>query len=364
MPNWLYRANLWIAGVGIWPATLTLSVIALILAEAAAIGMYLLTGQVTLTWVASTTAMVTLGVGAPVIFYAQQVIRRLDQSKKQLRVLMERLALASLEAQSADTMKSQFLANMSHELRTPLNAIIGFSEVMANEQLGPLGNRRYLEYTRDILDSGTHLLAIINDILDLSKIEAGAFEIEMTTIDVAAVARRLEREFAPLAAKRDVLLAIVVATGLPPVHGVERLLRQVLTNLVSNALKFSRPGGRVDVVAEHHNAERVLIRIRDQGIGMSEDEIRVALQPFRQVDGTLHRRHEGTGLGLPLAKSMVELMHGTMVIHSSPGHGTTVELQFQVHDEASRGIDTADRPTASSGLVPRDVVLTSGGRRA
>ena len=328
VPNWLYRANLWIAGVGVWPATIALSLVAVALAEAAAIGMFLLTGQVTLGWVAGTTAMVTLGVGIPVIFYAQQVIRRLDQSKKQLREMTERLALASLEAESADTMKNQFLANMSHELRTPLNAIIGFSEVMAGEHLGPIGTRKYLEYSRDILDSGNHLLAIINDILDLSKIEAGAFEVDLEAVDVTAIANRLEREFAPLASKREVTLAVAAETGVPRVWGSERLLRQVLTNLISNALKFSQSGGRVELGIAQGKADRVVICVVDQGIGMTEDEIRVALQPFRQVDGTLNRRHEGTGLGLPLAKSMVELMQGRLLIRSSPGHGTSVEIQL------------------------------------
>lgn len=328
VPNWLYRANLWIAGVGVWPATIALSLVAVVLAETAAIGMYLLTGTVTLGWVAGTTAIVTLGVGVPVIFYAQQVIRRLDQSKKQLREMTERLALASLEAESADTMKDQFLANMSHELRTPLNAIIGFSEVMAGEHLGPIGTRKYLEYSRDILDSGNHLLAIINDILDLSKIEAGAFEIDMEVVDVVAVANRLEREFAPLSAKREVSLAFSAQIGLPCIWGSERLLRQILTNLISNALKFSPAGGRVELRIGQGDADCVVVRVVDQGIGMTEDEIRVALQPFRQVDGTLNRRHEGTGLGLPLAKSMVQLMQGRMLIRSSPGHGTSVEIQL------------------------------------
>lgn len=330
MPNWLYRANLWIAGVGVWPATVVLSLVALLLAETAAAGMYLLTGKLTLAWVASTTAVVTLGVGAPVIFYAQQVIRRLDQSKKELRAMTERLALASVEAQSADTMKSQFLANMSHELRTPLNAIIGFSDVMATERLGPLGSKKYLEYARDILDSGEHLLAIINDILDLSKIEAGAFEIEIEPVDVSAITRRLQREFAPIAAKHKVRLHFSSGSGQPRARGSERLLRQVLTNLISNAIKFSRAGGSVDLGITRHGSDHLLIRVADQGIGMTEQEIRVALQPFRQVDGTLNRRHEGTGLGLPLAKSMVQLMQGQMVIRSSPGHGTSIDLYLPI----------------------------------
>jgi signal transduction histidine kinase len=257
VPNWLYRANLWIAGVGVWPATIALSLVAVVLAETAA------------------------SVGIPVIFYAQQVIRRLDQSKKQLREMTERLALASLEAESADTMKNQFLANMSHELRTPLNAIIGFSEVMSGEHLGPIGSRKYLEYSRDILNSGNHLLAIINDILDLSKIEAGAFEIDMEVVDVVAVANRLEREFAPLAAKREVTLAFSAEIDLPCVWGSERLLRQILTNLISNALKFSQIGGRVELRMGHGEEGRIVIRVVDQGIGMTEDEVRVALQPFR-----------------------------------------------------------------------------------
>lgn len=351
VPNWLYRANLWIAGVGVWPATIALSLFALLLAESAAIGMYLLTGAVTLAWIACTTALVTLGVGIPVIFYAQQVIRRLDQSKKELRAITERLALASVEAQSADTMKSQFLANMSHELRTPLNAIIGFSEVMAGERLGPLGSKKYLEYARDILDSGRHLLDIINDILDLSKIEAGAFEIEIEPVDVVAIGRRLEREFGPVAGKREVRLLLSPGPALPRVRGSERLLRQVLTNLISNAIKFSRVGGVVDLAFARHDGDRLMIRVTDRGIGMTDREISVALQPFRQVDGTLNRRHEGTGLGLPLAKSMVQLMNGQMVIRSSPGHGTSIDVILPI--EARRGAtDPPGVPVDTDGVAP------------
>jgi signal transduction histidine kinase len=361
VPNWLYRANLWIAGVGAWPATIALTLFAVVLAEAAALAVYLLTGEVSIGWVTGTTGVVTIGIGGPIILYSQRVIRRLDASKKELRAITERLALASMRAESADTMKSQFLANMSHELRTPLNAIIGFSEVMAGEHLGPLGNKRYLEYSRDILEAGNHLLAIINDILDLSKIEAGAFEVEMTAVDLGAIARRLERELAPLAAKRTVGIVFALDEGLPPVRGAERLLRQVLTNLISNALKFSHPGGRVEITAERRDRGRLLIRVRDEGIGMTEDEIRVALQPFRQVDGTLKRRHEGTGLGLPLAKSMVELMQGRMLIRSAPDRGTTVELYMKAEE--------GDRPRAiraermAQGATASDLSATASSQR-
>jgi signal transduction histidine kinase len=235
---------------------------------------------------------------------------------------LERAEEASEQAAAASRTKSEFLANMSHELRTPLNAIIGFSEVMMQQMFGPLGNERYREYAADVHNSGRHLLAIINDILDLSKIEAGRLELRMAPLDprtLVDVCDRLVRERAKSAQLRFVVELPDGPT--PAVLGDDTKLKQILLNLLSNAFKFTAPGREVRLTLVAGD-DGVSFTVADQGVGMSEDELATALEPFRQVDNSLSRRHEGTGLGLPLAKRLTELHGGSLSITSIKGEGT------------------------------------------
>ena len=226
----------------------------------------------------------------------------------------------------ANAAKSDFLALMSHELRTPLNAIIGFSEVLGTEMLGPLGHPRYREYANDVHGAGKHLLALINDILDLSKAAAGKFELaceEIAPTDVVTECLSLTRGKAHEGGLR---LTSDMAPGLPNLM-VDRLrFKQALLNLCSNAIKFTPPGGSVHVGAHQAEDDSFVLTVRDSGIGMSPEQIPVALEPFRQVASPFARNAEGTGLGLALVKSLIECHDGRLEIESTLKKGTTVRL--------------------------------------
>jgi len=244
------------------------------------------------------------------------------------RAAYDALRIAKESAEKANRAKSEFLANISHELRTPLNAIIGFSEVMMQGILGPIANESYVGYLKDIHDSGIDLLNIINDILDLSKAEAGKLELSEQTVDVAAV---LDAVCRLMTAKID-LANLVVTTDISPKLSLlfcDRLkLKQVLLNLLSNAVKFTPPGGRIDVTATCDPERGFEITMRDTGIGIAKDDISRVLQPFEQVESSLSRSHNGTGLGLPLTAAMMELHGGTIAIDSEIEQGTTVCIRF------------------------------------
>ncbi len=233
------------------------------------------------------------------------------------------------EAEIANRTKSEFLANMSHELRTPLNAIIGFAEIIMDEVLGPAGNERYRDYAKDINDSGQHLLKIINDILDLSKIETGQAALCVEEIDVPEALRdslKLIRERARSAGVD--LVAEIDSQALPKLRADRRMLKQILVNLLSNAVKFTPQGGQVTVSANCDPVAGYALMVADTGIGIALDDIPKALARFEQVDAKLDRRYEGTGLGLPLSKAFVELHGGSLELESEVGVGTTVTVRF------------------------------------
>jgi signal transduction histidine kinase len=228
-------------------------------------------------------------------------------------------------AERANEVKSMFLANVSHELRTPLNAIIGFSELMVGEMMGPLGNDKYRTYARDIHDSGSHLLAVINDILDLSKAEAGKLELEESWFQVDEVVVAACRLLSQRAATAKLALLVSQPPDVPMLHADQRKLKQVLLNLLSNAIKFTKPGGRVELTVTV-TSEGINFTVVDGGIGIPTAYLDRVLLPFIQVDNSFSRPHQGTGLGLPLVKAIAELHGGRLQLTSQEGIGTTASV--------------------------------------
>lgn len=231
-------------------------------------------------------------------------------------------------AEVANQAKSEFLANMSHELRTPLNAIIGFSEIMENEILGPLGTTQYKGYVADITESAHHLLALINDILDAAKIESGRMVLSDETIHPRAILEAVGRLMMPRAARGNLTLRVEASPDLPALVADPVKLKQILINLASNAIKFTPAGGRIVLRAESTETDALLFQISDTGIGIPADKIEQAMAPFCQIDSPINRRFEGTGLGLPLAKSLAELHGGVFTLVSEPDVGTTVTIRL------------------------------------
>ena len=229
-------------------------------------------------------------------------------------------------AETASRTKSRFLATMSHELRTPLNAIIGFSEIMMSELCGPLENEKYREYNKDIHESAGHLLALINDILELSKAEAGKLELQEGLVDFGSLVESSVRLIRQKAVCGEVAIETEIAAAAVRLRGDERKLKQILLNLLSNAVKFTPPGGRVEVRVACDRAGSLVIGVRDSGIGIAEADLPEVLEPFGQAKNHSGQPDEGTGLGLPLAKAMVELHGGSLTIDSVPGVGTTVTV--------------------------------------
>lgn len=231
-------------------------------------------------------------------------------------------------AEVANRSKGEFLANMSHELRTPLNAIIGFSEIMDRGSFGALGNERYQGYVRDIIRSSRHLLGIINDILEAAKMEAGKVDLDEEEIDTVATAREIIQILSEQAAQANLTVTLKANDGLPKLYADPRRLRQILLNLISNAIKFTPPGGCVTLEFGCNPSGGLTLVVGDTGIGIAADDLPKVLTPFGQVEGSLNRRHDGTGLGLPLSKALVELHGGELRIDSVPGQGTRITVAF------------------------------------
>jgi len=238
----------------------------------------------------------------------------------------EESSKARQAAEAANRAKTELLTNMSHELRTPLNAIIGFSEIMAEKLFGPLGSAKYEGYIADIRHSAAHLLMVITDILDLAKIEANSFELDENLVETGAIINSALRLVKPRANRGSVKLHYDRRHGDVVIRADELALKRVLINLLSNAVKFSHPGTTVVVRSEFNTEGAFVIVVVDQGIGMAPDEIPIALAPFRQISSGLQRRYEGTGLGLPIAKQLVEMHGGTLTIESQRRVGTTVTV--------------------------------------
>lgn len=223
--------------------------------------------------------------------------------------------------------KAEFLAKVSHEVRTPLNSIIGFAELIQETPHGPLGHAKYREYVDAIHQSGLYALSLINDLLDLSKLELGKFELNFTAVDVNEVIGESVRLMQPQAGQQRVVLRMSLADALPQVLADRRSLKQILLNLISNGVKFTAGGGQVIVTTGPERSGGVRISVRDTGVGMSPSEVAQALEPFRQLD-TAPKRQIGTGLGLPLTKGLVEANRARFSIDSTPGDGTRIDVVF------------------------------------
>ncbi|HEX3953691.1 MAG TPA: ATP-binding protein [Stellaceae bacterium] len=248
--------------------------------------------------------------------------------QRQREAAYEALRIAKDQAEAASRGKSAFMATMSHELRTPLNAIIGFSEMMLREVLGALGNDQYRAYVSDIHESGTHLLQIINDILDISKAEAGKLEIYEEVFDLRDTIRSVRQLMSNRIRSGALSESVDIPADLPLLRADERKTKQVLLNLVTNAVKFTPSGGHVGIVASFDCDTGISLRVTDNGIGIPEGDLTRVLQPFEQVDSSLSRQHQGTGLGLPLVKAIMELHGGNLDLRSEVGVGTEATVTF------------------------------------
>jgi signal transduction histidine kinase len=278
--------------------------------------------------------------------YIQELyVRKSYISQKEIEAKNVTLSALLVEADNANKSKSEFLATMSHELRTPLNAIIGFSDVLRKQLYGALGNDRYREYVADINSSGLHLLSIINDILDLAKAEAGKLELQEDFVDLVQCAQSCMQMCRIRADEGGVTLALTTPERDVLLNADERLLRQLVLNLVSNAVKFTLSGGHIAVAIRASDLDGIAIEVTDNGIGIPQEHIERVLRPFEQVERALSRRYGGTGLGLPFAKKIAELHGGSLTLESEVDKGTRVLVQLPatrlVHYERTQPVRSA-----------------------
>ncbi|WP_026613163.1 PAS domain S-box protein [Ensifer aridi] len=252
------------------------------------------------------------------------VIRDITQWKR----TEEELRNAKRAAETANAHKTEFLARVSHEIRTPLNAIIGFSDMMASEHFGPIGHPRYIEYAGDIGRSGRHVLDIVNDLLDISKIEAGEMDLDFSAVDLNEAVSEAVSLVQPQANSQRVIIRTSLSASVPEVVADGRSIKQIALNILANAIRFTPSGGQIVVSTSYEGNGSVILRIRDTGIGMSRNELDQAMKPFRQVTTGGRKRGDGTGLGLPLTKAMTEANRAQFAISSAPNEGTLVEISF------------------------------------
>ena len=281
--------------------------------------------------IASQVAIVLLTTGAVylvLIWYVRHGDHLLRAEHARSLALVESVA----RAEAASKEKSQFLANMSHELRTPLNSVIGFAEILIAEGFGPLGDARYRGYAKEIGESGRNLLTIINNTLDLSKLALGTTEVTLRPVDPTAVIEGALHALERPVQESGVTLSVEIDPAAPPLESDETKLRQILTNVISNAIKFTPAGGQVQVGVTGIGDRLVRFEVADTGIGLAAKDIPIALAPFGQVDSALNRRYQGAGLGLPLAKGLAELLGGQLDISGVPGAGTIVGVTLPAAD--------------------------------
>ena len=231
-------------------------------------------------------------------------------------------------AEQANSSKSLFLANMSHELRTPLNAIIGFSEIMDGQMFGPMGNANYQEYVGDIMKSGKHLLSIVNDVLDMSKIEQGMFELNIETVDINELVVEIIHFFRNAADKAKINLDAVFNINQPQIDADTRAVKQIIINLVSNAIKFTNPGGYVHITVDKNLIGGISLSVKDNGSGIASKDMEHIMEPFTQAENSMNKTHQGTGLGLTLVKALAGLHGADVKLDSTEGLGTKVTVNF------------------------------------
>ena len=279
------------------------------------------------------TTMWQVGVGIVILvlaaitaFALHRQLQGRMRAHGQLSETVRELERARIAAEESSRVKSQFMANMSHELRTPLNAVIGYSEMLIEDFEAGAGKQAHIADLRRINGAGQHLLGLIDDVLDISEIEVGRLELHDAAIDLARLIDDCHELIADRVASGGLSLAIELPGDLPVLLGDERRLKQIVLNLLSNAVKFTPIGGRIVLSIASLAKGGIALAVRDTGIGMKPEEIPIALEPFRQVDGDLNRRYGGTGLGLPLARTLVELHGGSLTIDSAPGEGTTITV--------------------------------------
>jgi signal transduction histidine kinase/DNA-binding XRE family transcriptional regulator len=266
----------------------------------------------------------------------------IDTQRRDLDELAQNLVRANDQADNANRAETEFLVNMSHELRTHLNAIIGFSNMMTMEMFGPIGDQKYVEYAQDINMSGELLLKLIQDVLDLSKIEAGETRLHEANVDVLLILQSCLTLVKDQAAAVGVKIVFDIDSNLPALYADESKFEQILINLLSNAIKFTPSGGKVTITNWSHSDDGYGFQVTDTGVGISAEDIPKALNPFQQIDSGLNRKYEGAGLGLPLAKSLVELHGGSLDLQSEVGIGTTVTACFpatRIVSEAVRAVE-------------------------